>query len=454
MKNKTFVDKVYKLTRNAAPLSFMLPTRHSRRFPLLYFDEVQGTNRTLRYARNQKSPFEDEQDGNIVMEPVIFEDGFLRVPKDNPVLQEFLHYHPLNGKKFVEVNEEKDATDEVNQFKIQVPFNEVFLLMILATILFYIITHTAFWSHLKLMGADERAAFTSGVKINWVRIVAHLFAGVFAALSAICFTALVGSGDPIQGTKYTLLGVTALVLGGASLVGGRGGAFGAILGAGNLYLNYSGMDGTGHANQYIAQFATLNGQNLGPGYFAETNDDGEWVPKDLTSLSWGNHDMWLEFETASNLGDDTSGQGHDMTMNAVDSTNQSQDTPTNNFCTLNNNSRNNGNIHSEHGGTYVSTDGGSGWCSMNATMGVSNGKWYWEGTVNGDMDGVIMGVGRTNFNQSLDGENDPGHWYYNTAGYAGYNGSYSSDPAAVTAGQIVQVAFDRDNNKIWFGLKN
>ncbi len=118
-------------------------------------------------------------------------------------------------------------------------FNEVLLLMVLATILFYIITHTAFWGHLKLMGSDERAAFTSGVKINWVRIVAHLIAGVFAALSAICFTALVGSGDPIQGTKYTLLGVTALVLGGASLVGGRGGAFGAILGAGNLYLiNY------------------------------------------------------------------------------------------------------------------------------------------------------------------------------------------------------------------------
>jgi len=117
--------------------------------------------------------------------------------------------------------------------------NPIFLLMILATILFYIITHTAFWGHLKLMGSDERAAFTSGVKINLVRIVAHMIAGIFAALSAICFTALVGSGDPLQGTKYTLLGITALVLGGASLVGGRGGAFGAILGALNLYLiNY------------------------------------------------------------------------------------------------------------------------------------------------------------------------------------------------------------------------
>jgi len=119
-------------------------------------------------------------------------------------------------------------------------FNEILLLLILATIFFYLITHTAFWGHLKLMGADERAAFTSGVKINWVRIVAHAIAGIFAGLSAISFTALIGSGDPIQGTKYTLLGVTALVLGGASLVGGRGGAFGAILGALILYLiNYS-----------------------------------------------------------------------------------------------------------------------------------------------------------------------------------------------------------------------
>ena len=119
-------------------------------------------------------------------------------------------------------------------------FNEILLLLILATIFFYLITHTAFWGHLKLMGADERAAFTSGVKINWVRIVAHGIAGIFAGLSAISFTALIGSGDPIQGTKYTLLGVTALVLGGASLVGGRGGAFGAILGALILYLiNYT-----------------------------------------------------------------------------------------------------------------------------------------------------------------------------------------------------------------------
>lgn len=121
MKNKknVFVDKQYKLTRNVAPLSFMLPTRHTRRFPLLHFDDSNGTNRELRYARNQKSPFADEQDGNALLEPVIFEDGFLYVRKENQVLQQFLHYHPLNGKKFVEVDKAKDATEVVDQLLIQ-----------------------------------------------------------------------------------------------------------------------------------------------------------------------------------------------------------------------------------------------------------------------------------------------------------------------------------------------
>ena len=113
-------DKVYKLKRSEAPLSFMIPTRHTAQFPLLYFDEEARSNRALRYARNQKSPFEDEQDGNAILEPVIFEDGFLSVPRTNPVLQEFLHYHPLNGIKFEEVNQERDASEEVEQMNAEV----------------------------------------------------------------------------------------------------------------------------------------------------------------------------------------------------------------------------------------------------------------------------------------------------------------------------------------------
>lgn len=114
------VDKVYKLTRDAAPLSYTLPTRNSRRFPLMYFDEEKNINRALRYARNQRSPFEDEQDGNAILDPVIFIDGMLQVPRTNPVLQEFLSYHPLNGKRFVEVDEEKDAAQVVENLNLEV----------------------------------------------------------------------------------------------------------------------------------------------------------------------------------------------------------------------------------------------------------------------------------------------------------------------------------------------
>ena len=115
----TSVDKVYKL-KAGSPLSYTLASRNHPRFPLMWFDEKNQENRALRYAVNQKSPFEDEQDGNAIIEPIIFEDGFLRVSRTNPALQEFLHYHPLNGNVFVEVDREKDANEEVADLNIEV----------------------------------------------------------------------------------------------------------------------------------------------------------------------------------------------------------------------------------------------------------------------------------------------------------------------------------------------
>ncbi|MBA69566.1 MAG: hypothetical protein CML30_11890 [Rhizobiales bacterium] len=115
-------------------------------------------------------------------------------------------------------------------------FSPVFAILVVASIAWLLFTRTAFYTHLRLMGSDERAAYTSGVPIYVVRIGAHLISGAFAGLAAITFTALISSGDPSQGTTYTLIAVTALVLGGASLAGGRGGVFGSFLGASNLYL--------------------------------------------------------------------------------------------------------------------------------------------------------------------------------------------------------------------------
>ena len=108
-----YENKAYRLTGDQYPLSYMLASRHSSRSPLLHFDDEQGINRPLRYARNQRSPFEDEQDGNAILEPIVFEDGMLMVEKQNQVLQQFLHYHPSNGMVFEEINNSRDASLEL-----------------------------------------------------------------------------------------------------------------------------------------------------------------------------------------------------------------------------------------------------------------------------------------------------------------------------------------------------
>ena len=115
-------------------------------------------------------------------------------------------------------------------------FSPVLLIVLIATAGWLLFTLAPFYANLRLMGYDERAAYTSGVRIYLVRIGAHIIAGLFVGLAALCYTALISSGDPTQGTTLTLTSVTALVLGGVSLAGGRGGVTGALLGALNLFL--------------------------------------------------------------------------------------------------------------------------------------------------------------------------------------------------------------------------
>lgn len=110
-------DRVFILTKDKAPLSYTLPSRNTRRFSLLHFDG--STNRALRYSRNQKSVFEDEQDDKAILEPIIFEDGVLVVPSNNPILGKFMDLHPLNGDVFRELNTEREATKDIEELNIE-----------------------------------------------------------------------------------------------------------------------------------------------------------------------------------------------------------------------------------------------------------------------------------------------------------------------------------------------
>lgn len=115
-------------------------------------------------------------------------------------------------------------------------FSPVFLILAICTAGWLIFSKTAFCGHVRMMGYDERAAYTSGVRITPVRLGAHLIAGILMGLAALTVTSLIGSGDPTQGATYTLTAITAMVLGGASLAGGRGGVIGSLLGAVDVFL--------------------------------------------------------------------------------------------------------------------------------------------------------------------------------------------------------------------------
>jgi ribose transport system permease protein len=81
------------------------------------------------------------------------------------------------------------------------------------------------------IGSDEEAAFLSGVPVAATKIAAYGLCGLFAMAAAVLYTMETSSGDPTSGDPFILASVAAVVIGGTSLFGGRGGAGGTIAGA-------------------------------------------------------------------------------------------------------------------------------------------------------------------------------------------------------------------------------
>lgn len=78
------------------------------------------------------------------------------------------------------------------------------------------------------IGSNSLAAFRSGVPVGRTKVLAYMLTGLFSALAGLSLTASTGIGSPVPG-PYTLLSVAAVVLGGVSLAGGRGGVFGPMV---------------------------------------------------------------------------------------------------------------------------------------------------------------------------------------------------------------------------------
>jgi ribose transport system permease protein len=81
------------------------------------------------------------------------------------------------------------------------------------------------------VGSDRIAAFRSGVNIDRTRFVTYIFSGLFSAVGGLGLTMTTGIGAPLAGVYYTLSGLGAVVVGGISLAGGRGGMLGPVMAA-------------------------------------------------------------------------------------------------------------------------------------------------------------------------------------------------------------------------------
>ena len=215
----------------------------------------------------------------------------------------------------------------------------------------------------------------------------------------------------------------------------------------------------------MAECVLVDGSALTPTSFGEFDEDSNiWKPKDVSSLSLGTAGFHMNFDDSSNVGAVKTGtsQGNFDKYN-LSAADQATDTPTNNFCTMNMNNRTDGNSKTQEGGTKVTTDGGSGWCSMVATMGVTKGKWYWETQRSGgssDSNDVVTGI--VGSEDAYIPYSAAAKYYIGNVATSSSIGFYTTGVPNVrngdggslsnSAGDIIMIALDMDNDKIYFGV--
>ena len=232
-------------------------------------------------------------------------------------------------------------------------------------------------------------------------------------------------------------------------------------------------------NGYLAEVNYVDGTALTPSTFGLTNTStGRWIPKTLSGITYGTNGFRLTFADSSALGDDTSGNGNDFTATNLASTDQTTDSPSQNFPTFDSNQTidNAGgtNIFSE-GNLRVDMDyGGSGnqygMALMNPAYAVTSGKYYWEHKLisqshtnpsiyNLSMPGII------DLNVDKDITSYIGHTsgpttysWYTLGGYVFCDGTYDTQqylPGGSTLpaiGDIINFALDMDNGAWYIGV--
>ena len=230
---------------------------------------------------------------------------------------------------------------------------------------------------------------------------------------------------------------------------------------------------------YLAEFVYVSDNNYDISNFGETKS-GVWVPKDVSGLTFGAKGFYLKF-IDSNFATDSAGVGNFSATNLV-ARDSVKDTPTfdsegqpGNFCTLNPHAQQGGADSTQKDfaqGNLFATDHRYFDASVMATMGFNTGKWYYEGMVSSSsLSGAIFGWCNSRYNiDSALAYNTPssdtgaivgGLYADNTGGGAmrtfsaigdGTHGSNTEYTTTFARYDIIGVAFDVDNGKMWFSV--
>ena len=219
----------------------------------------------------------------------------------------------------------------------------------------------------------------------------------------------------------------------------------AVLGA------YDAGGYAGHFDGYMAETHYIDGTAYDADYFGETNDNGVWIPKKFTG-SYGTNGFFLEYkqtgtsQNSSGIGADTSGNDNHFAVTNLAATDITEDTPTNNFATLNAVDTSS-NITLTEGNTIGTAN--SNHSASRATIGLNSGKWYWENKIISDSGGPAVGVMAANAPLSDQLNSTPSR-FYRDSGQKISDGTGSSYGNTYTTNDIIGVALDLDNGAIYF----
>ena len=209
---------------------------------------------------------------------------------------------------------------------------------------------------------------------------------------------------------------------------------------------------------YLAEVNMVDGSNPDVSTFGVTDTStGRWIPKTLSGITYGTNGFRLKFQDSSALGDDTSGNGNDLTATNLASTDQTTDSPTQNHTTLN--TIKNSNITLSEGNLKSATVSGAQGYVSGSQIPLTSGKYYSEITIT-TAGPTLFFLGVGNFNDYLDHytEENPiakieGGYIRSDTGqaYTSNNdvGTYHTYGNSFTTNDVIGIAIDVDKGAMW-----